>query len=709
MDWWITNILNKGLRSELKDNKLASQLYSLEQAGELDNPNREAIVSKFLNPNSSYSLEEEVQEIDAIVDKRLLHLAIKNLKKYPGKIYGEECKGDVFFGIPFSLDQRPKSVVYLGSNGSGKTSLYSALEFMGMKKSNTAFIRGYRRFVGETSVTNILGRDQEKDQREYLRHTNKDGAEPEIILARKDRILECLDIVEYTEKKESIPDAFYCSDYDVRELEACKNYTSFLIDQLGLRRCYDALQFLYFSQGYVVRERMKFENWRNSNIEKDKGELELQKDIELFLLGLTIEKCDDVEHIKEVVGRPIELDALNDVGVGTLSQSQKILIDLRSFLRSEQRNFSNNSWFSFNIWNSYNQCIVAIRNLYIHLINTRGKAEKSLLDSLKAKVSSLKALRIQLSERLEAYATDATGWDDMQYIRACEKRLNSLSNTKSKIASYKPIEARYIKEAYDSPSFERFENEIKQLISFVETELERLLTEWKARICDFFKEILSDYFDIDNDEVWIYMDFVSVNLSHLVDIEDANFLKRPILHDFIKFDIKIKSSGGNYDPQVKRFDADPRAYLNTFKYKLFCVTLKMACCCIAKKMYKINNPLIIDDVFDASDFENRVMIRSFAEKLSLQHNKLLPEPEYSLQMIFFTQDDLVAIQMEKGLKDGLGNNRVMGGRIFDYHEIDIATDKVDCILEASVDSEKRFPYYSVVDTYIQYDDKNNRR
>ena len=115
-------------------------------------------------------------------------------------------------------------------------------------------------------------------------------------------------------------------------------------------------------------------------------------------------------------------------------------------------------------------------------------------------------------------------------------------------------------------------------------------------------------------------------------------------------------------------DKDPRDYLNTFKFKLFCVSLKVAFCCVAKDIYNTNFPLVIDDVFDASDFENRIQLKNFMRKLLLKHDELLPALKGMHQFIFFTQDDVIAVQVAKGIKIAY-NSSVKFGHIFDYHEL----------------------------------------
>ena len=79
---------------------------------------------------------------DAIVisnsDSRIMHLMVSAFKGFP--------KADKTFGIDFRdvrENNKPSSTVILGSNGIGKTSIYTALEMVSMNHSYIGDIYGY--------------------------------------------------------------------------------------------------------------------------------------------------------------------------------------------------------------------------------------------------------------------------------------------------------------------------------------------------------------------------------------------------------------------------------------------------------------------------------------------------------------------------------------------------------------------------------------
>lgn len=112
----------------------------------------------------------------------------------------------------------------------------------------------------------------------------------------------------------------------------------------------------------------------------------------------------------------------------------------------------------------------------------------------------------------------------------------------------------------------------------------------------------------------------------------------------------------------------PRQFLNTFRFKLYCVALKVCLAYCAKTLNRCNFPMVIDDVFDSSDFEQRNSIHRFIEDLVYQHSNLVDAQHYPLQIIFFSQDDLVSEGVYRGIKNALGANSVKYGRIFDCTE-----------------------------------------
>lgn len=102
--------------------------------------------------------------------------------------------------------------------------------------------------------------------------------------------------------------------------------------------------------------------------------------------------------------------------------------------------------------------------------------------------------------------------------------------------------------------------------------------------------------------------------------------------------------------RIKR-DGDkinPRHYFNNFRFKLYMVSIQIAIAFYIMKSRKIQFPLIFDDIFDSSDFTNRTKSKDFFEKILEQYHNL-EISDKPLQLIFFTQDEIIAESIYDGI------------------------------------------------------------
>ncbi|MDE5758239.1 MAG: hypothetical protein K2H85_06460, partial [Allobaculum sp.] len=143
------------------------------------------------------------------------------------------------------------------------------------------------------------------------------------------------------------------------------------------------------------------------------------------------------------------------------------------------------------------------------------------------------------------------------------------------------------------------------------------------------------------------------------------------------------------DPKKRdnRILVAPQLYLNTFRFKLFCVALKISLAFCCKSLYKINAPIVIDDVFDSSDFQNRERIRDFIQDLYSAHEDLFGKTS-PLQLIFFTQDDVIGDSVFQGILNYGPLEGAKYSRIYSYLDVDQEIDMIHYHLH-SLNSENR--------------------
>ena len=85
----------------------------------------------------------------------------------------------------------------------------------------------------------------------------------------------------------------------------------------------------------------------------------------------------------------------------------------------------------------------------------------------------------------------------------------------------------------------------------------------------------------------------------------------------------------------------PAKYYNSFRYKLYCISIKVVMAYMTMKVNQMKAPLIFDDVFTASDFDNTINITKFFEVLFRVFENFGLGKRNELQIILFTHDEVV--------------------------------------------------------------------
>jgi len=177
------------------------------------------------------------------------------------------------------------------------------------------------------------------------------------------------------------------------------------------------------------------------------------------------------------------------------------------------------------------------------------------------------------------------------------------------------------------------------------------------------EEILNDYFQDDPQ----YKLEINLKENKLI-IEGEEYVTKYIVTEII-------------DKKTYEIVTTPQIYFNTFRYKLFSLMIGLSIALASRKKYRINFPLVMDDLFFASDFPNK---NSFAEflikiiKIFQKHTPNLP-----LQFIIFTHDDMIFKSAIDALDSFSNNNekfeeenridllnQTMIGRFFKPHDKD---------------------------------------
>lgn len=217
-------------------------------------------------------------------------------------------------------------------------------------------------------------------------------------------------------------------------------------------------------------------------------------------------------------------------------------------------------------------------------------------------------------------------------------------------------------------------NELNSLITYVEEQWKAILKSLETMFRPIIKTIMEDNLD---------KRFESIEIS--TKGEDLDVM------------LNILPRNKDLQPETKT----PAEYFNTFRLKLFCIAFKMALLCCAEIKHRINMPFVVDDIFDSSDFCNRKRIRGFIRRMFESHKEAIRiadnsrsnTPAFPLQMLFFTQDNIIGENVYQGIKDFIedsGTGSVKFSRLF--RPSDIVTEPTDTlasdIREYDIDEKK---------------------
>lgn len=123
-------------------------------------------------------------------------------------------------------------------------------------------------------------------------------------------------------------------------------------------------------------------------------------------------------------------------------------------------------------------------------------------------------------------------------------------------------------------------------------------------------------------------------------MEGELYIPSDLPSDKLRFEVKSSKKSENY------FHATPQEYYNSFRFKLYAVSFKVALALMEMKLKEIRVPIVIDDVFNASDFENNLRLEQFVYNIYKAYDSLhFEEP---LQLILLTHDEMVLNAFRKG-------------------------------------------------------------
>lgn len=545
------------------------------------------------------------------VDKRIRAIKFYNFRLFPSPVIGEKP-----YGVDFTKNGKPCSLFLVGGNGTGKSSVYSALElhYTGfcshaeeMRCSTTKYLTyGLSSLEGLTEENVSLGlfrQDNTNGNGEYEEFRQKLG-----------------------EHQRLCPSSSFCSDYDTEQIKQNgKILYLYILRQLGYER---------------------FEQALNSISKMSKNLLEMQKSI-----------LQDPEQLSSADFNVVILNFLRSIGNG-----DEIVAECKQYLDPKEikikiRDRSTNGHKPI-LFQEQWEIAEKSRNASLVVSNTGLIVQTpSIVNAeYESQVSLLASLYYELQKLLEQKKEMRDGG---RYPDETTLLLSLVENMMKRKRDLENIEYRQI---IDSNTLE----DIHEKINILE-KIKTLVISVQNKIVFQFQQTFQ------NEISEVLESFSEYGETYNVIVSSNSF----------KIEIHVPTENGS-------FITNPFEYFNSFRFKLFCITLKICLSLYWMQRNKTIVPFVIDDVFNANDFNNGLKLQHFVYNIYKWYDQKVMRADgcdIPLQLIMLTHDDLMLSAFKKGFmymsetdlidhhycKKSLDNLRC--GRIFPYKAIGQETAK----------------------------------
>lgn len=482
-------------------------------------------------------------------DYRIRHLEFSDFRTYPSSEKVRYC-------VNFCKDNCPASLFLVGQNGTGKSTLFTALEEIFLNKSSFAAEYNFENDKDEDLyLTFSFKRDEKKKDKTWGLN---------YLLGGDDNIKNIKGNRESNKTPLSV-EAFVCSDIDIAKARREKSLFNWILDQLGYGKIKDMKLFL------------------------DKMIFDYDSKIKALVNNSFFDQNDIWELIK----------AINDI------HTSKDTDEIKHFIKIKKEDdiIKEKSGRLFpRIWNNING---QFDNGGMSEINEDGSESGiDIPHPSFVKIDLLEARRIiKLYNKLNDVIPDKIDVSSDDWKLGVIEGLVKMMDNQTNLS------------VDDS---EKLKKERKSL------------NDAKSLLIDFEKEVVSDFIlKYGNDIELVLRDFSSHDEQYRFVNKEKDYI------DKIYLNISVNVNG--------KYDTTPIEYFNTFRYKLFVQTMKIALAFHWMIDTKIAAPIVIDDVFNASDFENSINLESYIYFVKRMYGKICLNNNfvYPLQMIMLTHDDMV--------------------------------------------------------------------
>lgn len=519
-----------------------------------------------------------------ISDFRIRKLDIANFRKFRKE---NECPYQVSF---LDGDNRLSSLFLVGKNSSGKTSIYTALEYL-LTPSRISTMK-QRNIQDEESFLpygNLKLKDIE------LKAVLNDGGGTDV----KEPLKVNLSLI-----------PFFCSDFDVQEIQGSNDLETIFARNLGFGSIEFILKVLTDTVDRITHL---------GTLEKDGAFTNVDVDVvqtDLFYLGgyKTRNNKEDrftaMIRMLDVLAKQLaKVDAKNISSVDSTEFADKLKVVLDAWELSKQLN-------ALSLYQSKKQQVVRYHKI------------KDLLDEgnwvdaeeMYGKVEPIETFAAEVVRNASFLYKTFSGGNPASRREVALKAILDIGKLKQEMDRQE-----LIRKNAESINLQpkRLEN-VKKIHDAIYALYEEDKKDLKRTSKELIVKLLNEF---------TMKDYGSDQKETIDIIED-------------------EANGGRLKAVVRNekiFGKDeastPERFYNSFRYKLYCISIKVVMAFMTMKMKGINAPLVFDDVFTASDFDNTVNISKFFEIVFRVFKEIEEKNMSELQIIMFTHDEVVLNSM----------------------------------------------------------------
>lgn len=519
-----------------------------------------------------------------ITDFRIRKLDIANFRKFhkeQGCPYQISCLND---------DKQLCSLFLVGKNSSGKTSIYTALEYL----------------LTPTRISTMKQRNIQ-NRESFLPYGNMKLKDIELKAVLNDG--NGIDIEEPLKLNLSlIP--FFCSDYDVQEIQGQTDLETVFARNLGFGSIDYILNVLEDTKKRITNLETPGEDEAFTNVDVDVVQADL-----FYLGGYKAKTNKDEERFAGMI-------RMLDVLAKSLAK-----VDVKKIVSLDSTEFAAKLKVTLSAWDVAKE----LNALSLYQSKKQQMARYQQIDDLLRygnvvdaeeiyeKVETIEAFAVEVARNASFLYKTFSGGNPASRREVALKAILDIGKLKQEMDRQELIRKNAESIKLQSGRIENVNCIYDAIYSLYEEDKDNLKKTSKELIVKLLNEFTMKDHDYDQKET-----------IDIIENEDNGRLKSIVRNKEIFGEDKYST---------------PERFYNSFRYKLYCISIKVVMAFMTMKMKGINAPLIFDDVFTASDFDNTVNISKFFEIVFRVFKEIEEKNMSELQIIMFTHDEVVLNSM----------------------------------------------------------------